>query len=323
MDEFALIKELFAPLADGAPEALGLGDDAAVLALGADRRLVVTTDMVVAGGHFLADDPAALVARKLLRVNLSDLAAMGAAPRAYLLALAVPEGTGEGWLKDFAGGLAEDQAAYGLSLIGGDLISTRGPLTASLTALGEVAAGGELRRDGARPGDHVYVSGTLGDAALGLRVARGSLAALAAADRSVLIDRYRLPQPRLELGLRLGGLAHAAIDISDGLVADLEHVCDRSGVGADIEAWRVPLSPEARAAFDADRSLATLGLTGGDDYEIAFTAAGDTGQAVAALATALTLRLTPVGRITAGTGVRVVDELGAEVSLATRGYRHF
>ncbi len=318
-----MIAELFAPLARGAPEALDLTDDAAVVEVPAGRRLVVTTDMVIAGGHFLADDPPALIARKLLRANLSDLAAMGAAPRAYLLALAVPRGADEGWLRDFAGGLAEDQAAYGIHLIGGDTIATDGPLTASLTALGEVRAGGELRRTGARPGDLVFVSGTLGDAALGLEALRGEFPGLDAAGRADLVDRYRLPQPRLALGERLSGIAHAAIDVSDGLVADLGHICECSKVGAEIEAGRVPLSAAAKAALDAAPSLRPLVLTGGDDYEIAFTAGADAAAKVAELSAALGLPLTRIGRIAVGADVRVVDDAGAELSVGSGGYRHF
>ena len=323
MDEFSLIAELFAPLARGAPEAFGLTDDAAVVEVPPGRRLVVTTDMVVAGGHFLADDPPAMVARKLLRVNLSDLAAMGAAPRAYLLALAVPRGTKEGWLEDFAAGLAEDQEKYAIHLIGGDIIATDGPLVASLTALGEVSDGGEVLRTGARPGDLVFVSGTLGDAALGLRTLRGELAGVDAAGRAALVDRYRLPQPRLALGARLSGTAHAAIDVSDGLVADLGHICECSKVGAEVEAERLPLSPAAQAALDADRSLRSVVLTGGDDYEIAFTAGPEAAGQVAELAAALALPLTQIGRITVGAEVRVVDDAGADVVLGARGYRHF
>ncbi len=323
MDEFSLIAELFAPLARGAPEALGLTDDAAVVEVAPGRRLVVTTDMMVAGGHFPADDPAAMVARKLLRVNLSDLAAMGAAPRAYLLALAVPRGTEEGWLEDFAAGLAEDQETYAIHLIGGDIVATDGPLVASLTALGEVSDGGEVLRSGARPGDLVFVSGALGDAARGLMTLRGELAGVAAAGRAALVDRYRLPRPRLELGARLSGIAHAAIDVSDGLVADLGHICECSKVGAEVEAMRLPLSPAAQAALDADRSLRPVVLTGGDDYEIAFTAGPEAAGQVAELAAALALPLTRIGRITAGAEVRVVDDAGADVVLDARGYRHF
>ncbi len=322
MDEFALIAEIFAPLARGAPGAFGLEDDAAVVEVAAGRRLVVTMDVVVAGVHFLADETPAFAARKLLRVNLSDLAAMGAAARAYLLGLAVPRGTDEGWFRDFAAGLAEDQAEFGISLIGGDTVVTDGPLTASLTALGEVAAGGELRRSGARPGDIAFVSGTLGDAALGLESLRGKLPGVDGAARAELVRRHRLPEPRLALGARLGGLAHAAIDVSDGLVADLGHIGECSGVGAEVEAARVPLSRAVRAALEIDRSLRSLVLAGGDDYEIVFTAEAGAAGDVTRLSAALGLPLTAIGRIVAGAGTVVFDETGARLDVASGGYRH-
>ncbi|MFQ5783843.1 MAG: thiamine-phosphate kinase [Alphaproteobacteria bacterium] len=321
MDEFALIEELFAPLARGAPGAFGLTDDAAVIGVQPGRELVVTKDMMVAGVHFLPDDPPELLGRKLLRINLSDLAAMGAEPRAYLLALAVPRGTGEDWLRSFAGGLAEDQAAFGLHLVGGDTVATDGPFAASITALGEVDAGCVLRRAGARPGDGIFVSGTLGDAALGLRALRGELPDVDASGRATLIGRYRLPQPRLALGHALRGAAHAAIDISDGPVADLDHICRCSGVGAEIDVARIPLSPAVKSALEADSGLLPLILGGGDDYELAFAASPE--FAVSGLSRRLGLSLTAIGRVVAGSGVTVLDETGAPLALPLAGWRHF
>ncbi len=320
MDEFALIVELFAPLARDAPGAFDLTDDGALIEVAADRRLVVTKDMIAAGVHFLADDPPGLVARKLLRINLSDLAAMAARPRAYLLALALPRGTDEDWLRSFAAGLGEDQALYDVHLIGGDTVTTGGPFVASLTAFGEVAAGRELRRSGARVGDSVVVSGTLGDAALGLEALRGKLKGLDEAGQEALVARFRLPQPRVALGTRLSGLAHAAIDVSDGLVADLGHVCETSGVGAEIEVARLPLSPAARVALASEPGLRIAVLTGGDDYEIAFAAAAD--APLAELSADLDLPLTVIGRFVEGAGVAVIDEDGAPLDLPTTGYTH-
>ena len=322
MDEFALIAELLAPLSRDAPDAFGLTDDAALLDVRHGHRLVVTKDMLVAGVHFRDAGDAALVARKLLRVNLSDLAAMGAAPKAYLVGLAVPRGTGDGWLRGFVAGLAEDQAAFGVTLIGGDTVSTVGPLTLSLTALGEVRQGAEMRRSGARPGDLVLVSGSLGDGALGLAALDGELAGVDQAGRAYLAERYYLPRPRLALGLRLHGVASAVIDVSDGLVADLGHICEASGVGADIEAARLPLSDPARAALAGDPGLLATVLGGGDDYELVITAgAAETGR-LADMAAELELPITAIGRVTDGGGVVVRGEDGAALDLASTGWRH-
>jgi thiamine-monophosphate kinase len=321
LDEFARIARFFAPLAG--PGALGLLDDAALVDAPPGRQLVVTADALVAGVHFLADDPPDLVARKMLRVNLSDLAAMGAAPLGYLMTTALPAGCDEAWLAGFAKGLAADQAAFGISLLGGDSVATPGPATLSVTAIGSVPAGRAVRRGGAVPGDLIYVSGTIGDAALGLRALRGELAGLDGTQRSFLVDRYHLPQPRLALGEGLVGVAHAMLDISDGLIGDLNHLCAVSGVAAVLEAARVPLSPAVRGALARDPALLAPVLGGGDDYELVFTAPRAAEPAFAALATALALPITTIGRIEAGSGVRVIDETGRDIALAASGYQHF
>ena len=323
MDEFTLISELLAPLSRGEPGALDLTDDGALLPLSEGCCLVMTKDMLVAGVHFLPDDDPGLIARKLLRVNLSDLAAMGATPRAYLLGLALPTATEEGWLRGFAGGLALDQAEFDVSLVGGDTVSTDGPFTASLTALGEVQTGAEMRRSGAVAGDLVFLSGSLGDSALGLAVLTGALKDLDAAAEAMLRDRYRLPRPRIGLGLRLYGLAHGLIDVSDGLIADLGHICEASGVAAEIEASRLPLSSAARAALDLDPGLLATVLGGGDDYELLITADEESTAHIAALADDLDLPITAIGRITEGSGVVVRDEKGSPIDIASSGWRHF
>jgi thiamine-monophosphate kinase len=323
--EFDLIARYFAPLAEGRAGAEGLTDDAAFLTLDPDQELVVTADAVVAGVHFLEQDPPALVARKALRVNLSDLAAKGARPLAYFMTAAFPPGIDEAWLADFCAGLAADQAEFGIALMGGDTTSTPGPLTLSITALGQVPRGRALKRRAATVGDAVVVSGTLGDAALGLLALRGGFAGLAAAERQHLIDRYHLPRPRTGLGPMLAeaGLAHAAIDVSDGLVADLGHICETSGLGAEIETGRVPLSAAAAAALSGQPELMARILTGGDDYEILFTVPAGNLDAVADLGRRLGLPLTVIGRMTRGSGVRVVGTDGAEIALDSAGYRHF
>ena len=248
MDEFALIERVLAPLAvhDGAR---ALADDGAVIAPGPGMRLAVTKDMMAEGVHFLADDPPERLARRLLRTNLSDLAAMGANPVGYLLGLASDARRDEAWCRAFARGLARDQAAFGLSLLGGDTIAAPGGLlTLSLTAIGEVSAETSMTRDGARAGDLVAVSGTIGDAALGLLSRQRGLAGVTDSQRRMLEARHDLPEPRLALARAIAPLAHAAIDISDGLLADAGHIARRSRLAVGIRVTDVPLSDAARAA---------------------------------------------------------------------------
>jgi thiamine-monophosphate kinase len=321
LGEFGRIARFFAPLAG--PGALGLLDDAALIDPEAGRQLVVTADAIVAGIHFLPNDPPDLVARKLLRVNLSDLAAMGATPLYYLMTTALPDTCGEEWLAGFSAGLAADQSEFKISLLGGDSVATPGPATLSLTAIGAIPTGRAVRRNGALPGDTIYVTGTIGDAALGLAVLTGGLAIADPADRDFLADRYRVPRPRLAVGAALPGVAHAMQDVSDGLVADLGHICAVSGVAGVIDAAAVPLSPAARRALDRDPGLLPRILTGGDDYELLFTSSGEDPATIAALAHPPGPPITPIGRIAAGSGVRVLDPAGKDIALATPGFRHF
>ncbi|HJN60241.1 MAG TPA: thiamine-phosphate kinase [Alphaproteobacteria bacterium] len=321
--EFELIMRHFAPLSTAETGAYGLTDDAASLTPSAGCELIVTKDMMAAGVHFLVDDPPDSLGRKILRANLSDLAAMGAVPRAYALGLVLPGATPPGWLEQFAAGLAEDQARFGVTLIGGDTIRAPDALTLSLTAFGEVPQGGALRRSGARAGDDIYVSGTIGDAALGLLAAEGGLGTIAPAQRAALVARYRLPQPRTELGQRLIGLASAAIDVSDGLVADLGHICAASGIGARIEANLVPLSPAAGAACANDPKLLTHALAGGDDYELLITAPPRAAEQLGAAARAADTTLNRIGAIVGEAGVRVLVADGGEMEFASAGYTHF
>jgi thiamine-monophosphate kinase len=315
--EFEFIARRLRPLAT-ARGALALTDDAALLDPSPGQQLVLAKDAMVAGVHFLPDDPPGQIAQKLLRVNLSDLAAMGAAPIGYLLALARPREITDEWLAEFCSGFAADNAAFGVALLGGDTVSTPGPLTLSLTAIGEVPRGAALLRGGARPGDDVWVSGTLGDAALGLKVLRGELDPVEPA-RAALIERYRLPQPRLALGQALRGIASAVIDISDGLVADLGHILEVSGAGAELSADALPLSAAARDLPGA-RDAA---LSGGDDYELLFTAPPERRGAIEALSSQLDLPLTRIGTIQADPGVHVLDITGRELPVAKAGWQHF
>lgn len=325
-DEFERIATLFAPLSAGLPGAFGLTDDAAILDIPADRQVVVTTDAIVAGVHFLPDDPPALVARKLVRVNLSDLAAMAAEPMAVFSACAFPRGGDEAWIEAFAKGLAADLRQFGVPLGGGDTVATPGPPTFALTALGTVPRGEALLRRGARVGDLIVVSATIGDAALGLLAAQGALADRAdAADIAFLDDRYHLPQPRLTLGTAIRGLARAGMDISDGLLQDLGHLCTNSGVGADVVASAIPLSPAAARLTGREPDLFRLVVGGGDDYELLLAVPP---EAMAALQAASPVPLTVIGRFIdapAGDGprVRLLDDRGQAVPVPQTGYRHF
>jgi thiamine-monophosphate kinase len=321
LGEFERIARFFAPLA--APEALGLLDDVAIIEGPPGQQYVLKTDAIVEGVHFLVDDPADQVAQKLLRVNLSDLAGKGAVPVGYLLTTSLPRERDDAWLERFAQGLAADQKTFGIALLGGDSVATSGPVTLSVAAVGRVRAGQTVLRRGAQPGDGVFVSGTLGDGALGLKALRGELSRLDANARAFLADRYRLPQPRLGLGQRLVGTARAMMDISDGLVADLGHLCEVSGVGAAVEAARLPLSPAGRAAIAGDPGLLMSALTAGDDYELLFAAPLSAEGALATIAGMERVPVTRIGRIEAATGVRVFDEKGAALTVVGAGYRHF
>jgi thiamine-monophosphate kinase len=277
----------------------------------------------VASVHFRAEDPPDLVARKALRVNLSDLAAMGAEPAGYTLAAMLPRDIEEGWIAGFAAGLAADQAEFGVSLLGGDTTATPGPLSLSITVFGLVPAGRALLRRGARPGDLVAVSGTIGDGALGLDAVTGALAGLTADDLAFLAGRYRLPQPRLRLGRALRGLASAALDLSDGLVADLGHIAAVSGVGMRLDAAKIPLSPAGARALAADGARLARVLAGGDDYELALTISPENSTKLAAIAAATAIPVTVIGEVIAGQGVRVEDAAGRAIALGAGGYAHF
>ncbi|ACI53260.1 thiamine-monophosphate kinase [Gluconacetobacter diazotrophicus PA1 5] len=310
--EFGFIRRHFLALAGEG--ALGLTDDAALLRAPAGRELVVAVDTMVEGVHFLPDDPADTVGRKLLRCNLSDLAAMDAMPLGYLLAVTTPPARDEAWFAGFARGLADDQGRYGLSLLGGDTTSTPGPLVLSLTILGHGAPGRALRRNGARDGDGIWVTGTIGDGALGLRALRGEVAD----PDGFLAGRYRLPRPRLGLGL--GGIASAAMDVSDGLVQDLGHLARESGVGARIDAGRVPLSPAARQA--GPRWLPTC-LTGGDDYELLLAVPPAHEGALREAARTHGVAVTRIGAFDATlSGVQVLDGVGGILALERTGWSH-
>jgi thiamine-monophosphate kinase len=323
-DEFEWIDKGLRPLAQGAPEALELMDDAAALPMRPGFDLIVSKDMIVEGVHFLADDPPDLVARKLLRVNLSDLAAKGAEPYGYFLAVSWPARFGWAERGAFAEGLRDDQREFGLKLLGGDTTATPGPLTASVTILGWAPAGAMIRRAGARRGDILLASGTIGDAALGLEAATRGLSGLSSLDGAWVLDRYRLPQPRLELREALRAHARAAADVSDGLIADAGHIAAASGVALEIDLANLPLSDVAAAWLEVepDETAGRAALaTGGDDYEIVCAAAPDDVPALIVEAEAAGVALTAVGRFVEGEGVRVTAN-SEPVDIPRAGYVH-
>jgi thiamine-monophosphate kinase len=323
--EDSLIARYFKPLATD-PGAFGLIDDAAVLkALGED--IVVTTDAVVEGVHFLPDDPPDSIARKALRVNLSDLAAKGATPAGFVLTL-VLRATDEAWLKPFAHGLGEDAAHFGCPLLGGDTVATPGPLMVSITAFGRVPAGQMVHRSGAKPGDRVVVSGTIGDAALGLDILKGGTVAAALADataaRTALVARYRVPQPRNALAKTVRDHASAAMDVSDGLAGDLAKLCAASGVSAVIDAQTIPLSAVAAALIAHGSVGIEAVVSGGDDYEILCAIPENRFEAFAQGARAAGVAVTSIGAVVAGDSVpRFLDAQGRDIPLKRLSYSHF
>lgn len=325
-DEDGLIARYFAPLAG--PGADGLRDDAATLTPSPGCDLVLTTDAVVAGVHYFPDDPPASIARKALGVNVSDLAAKGARPRGILLTLALPDDWTEDWLAGFSAGLRDGLADFGLDLLGGDTVRSAGPALIGVTAIGEVPAGGIVRRGTAQVGDRICVSGTIGDAALGLLLRRpdapGWAGGLGTADRDTLVDRYRHPRPRIDLAPVLRRFARAAMDVSDGLAGDLTKMLKGEGRSAEIDLARVPLSPAAARALARDPSLMTPIVTGGDDYEILCAVAPETLDACLAAAASAGTPLTCIGTVTSGPAAPSFhDADGTPRALGTGSFSHF
>ena len=314
--EFELIRRHFTRPVRRA--VLGVGDDCALLAPTPGMQLAVSTDLLVEGRHFLSTVSPRRLGHKALAVNLSDLAACGARPVAFTLALSLPR-PDDAWLAELAEGLFELAQRHDIDLVGGD--TTAGPLALCITVLGEVPAGAALLRSGARPGDELWVSGTLGDARLGLEVLRGTLT-LDAADFVHARTALELPQPRVALGLALRGLATAAIDLSDGLVGDLGHVLERSGVGAEVDVDRLPSSPCVAGLDKALRRRCQL--SGGDDYELLFTAPAHARSAVLEAAARAATAVCRIGRITTGRELVALDASGNRVDLSQqRSHDHF
>ena len=305
MDEFAIIAKYFTPLAGEG--AFGLKDDSAIVPARAGHDLVVTTDTIAQGTDFFPADPPDTIAQKVLRVNLSDLAAKGAVPAHYLLNLTLPRTVTQDWLAAFADGLARDQKEFGVSLLGGD--TGAGELSISVTAFGFVPQGKMVKRGGAKIGDAVYVTGTIGDSGGGLAIFKGEKHALPDADRDYLTNRYRVPQPPVGFAQQLRAIAHASVDVSDGLMADLGHIAAVSHVGLVVEGERVPLSAPVKALWGTQALIRAV--TAGDDYQAVFTAPPG-----------LTGPFTRIGQVVAGEGVSLTVN-GQDIAASLTGYQHF
>jgi thiamine-monophosphate kinase len=323
--EERLIARYFRPLAKS-PGAFALSDDAAAITPPRGSDLVLTTDGVIAGVHVFANDPPDLIARKALRMNLSDLAAKGATPVGFLLALSLPANTKKSWIAAFTRGLGEDARRYDCPLLGGDTDHTPGPAAVSISAFGNVPRGKMVRRATARPGDAIVVTGTIGDAALGVKLRRDARLAkrwrLGKAEAAQLVGRYRLPQPRNALAKAVLRYASAAIDVSDGLVGDLDKLCRASKVAAAIDVARVPLSPAARAVVATAPELLETVLTGGDDYEIVLTLPSGKLASFFAAAKRAGVKATEIGRVQKGKGTRFLHD-GKALAFKRASYTHF
>ncbi|GAB3508833.1 thiamine-phosphate kinase [Pseudoxanthomonas daejeonensis] len=326
MAEFDLIAMIRARATMRGGVLLGIGDDAALLHVPAGHELVVTADTLNAGVHFPEDTAPADIGWKALAANLSDLASMGARPAWCTLSLSLPQADA-GWLEGFLDGFLELAAMHGIALVGGD--TTRGPLSIAVTAMGLVETGAALRRDRARIGDDIWVTGTLGDAAAALVLA-GHMPAIEgvappedARIAAALRMRLERPTPRVEAGRALLGLAHACVDVSDGLLADLGHVCERSGVGADIELAALPASTALRQAFGDGAGRIALQAGGGDDYELCFTAPPVVREAVAMVLEQAGVECSRIGRVVTGDGVRALAADGSRWQTPPGGYVHF
>jgi len=322
MDEFSFIEKYLSPLTFGKSEALSLKDDAAIIRQKTGYDLIITKDAIAEGTHFFAKDAPYDIAKKLLRVNISDLASKGAQPYCCFLGLILPKNITEKWLKDFTSGLRDDLQEFGCFLAGGDTSVHDGGLVLTLTALGYVPTGKAILRSDAKAGDLVFVTGTIGDSYLGLQLLQAKYSALSGPSKEFAINRYYIPQPRLSVGKLLGEVATSCADVSDGLLADLGNICKASKVGAEILLENVPLSAAAQETANLDSNFKINAITGGDDYELIFTVSAAMQNEIEAIAEKTGIRITKIGKILEGTGVKLLGINGEEIVTKMDGYKH-
>jgi thiamine-monophosphate kinase len=320
MNEFEFISKFLRPLTNNNPAALNLTDDAAVIS--SSQNLVITTDTLTENTHFFSNTDPKILAKKLIRVNISDLAAMGAIPKFYLLAATLPSNTSIDWMKQFVLGLAEENQEFNISTLGGDTVKHKGPLVLTITAIGEIPKSQQaITRSKAQIGDDVYVTGTIGDSALGLLIQQNKLKATST-QAQFLISRYNLPSPRINIGNALLGIANSMIDISDGLAQDAEHIANNSEVKLIIHSEKMPLSPSTSQLLQHHSSLLETILSGGDDYELLFTAPPHFAEDIKQIANNTHVNITKIGQVTQGQGVELLDENNNLLKLAQKGYLH-
>ena len=322
LSEFDIIKRYFTPLANN-EFSLGLADDVAKFSVNSECELVFTKDVCVAGVHFFHNDPPETIGRKALRVNISDLVAKGAQPIGYFMGIGLPVDWEENWLRNFCDGLSEDQKLFGISLLGGDTVHSPNNLFISITAIGKINPGAMCQRNTAQVGDLVYVTGTIGDSFLGCRILGKQLELADRTDTLYLTNRYLLPEPRANAIDFIQKFATASLDISDGLIADLNHLCVASGVGAEIDLNLVPVSSSVERAIKNDYAILTEIITGGDDYEVLFTIPVAKREESEIVAKNCKLQVTNIGKITAGNKLRVLESDGSEIAIPKMGFQHF
>ena len=322
-NEFELVRRYLKPLVLDHEAAACLKDDCAVFGVNSGQEIVISVDTLIADLHFFKNDPPKQIAQKILRVNLSDLASSGAKPKFYFLAMSLPSTIGIEWIEQFCLGLEADQAKFGISLLGGDTTSTPGPLSLTATVIGEVPKGNAIRRGGASEDEDVYLTGVIGDAALALSLIKTKGLDTVSKNFSVLLDRYRLPQPRTVLAPDLRQIASACIDVSDGLAADLEHICKTSGIAADIKMSCLPISETARILLREDIKNWQTIINGGDDFELLFTAQPHFSKAIEKLSKEKKIRINCIGKTKRGSRIRFFDPKGKLFTVKKSGWQHF